>query len=909
MWLQLRDGVAQRSTQELESAVKAGHPGLVRAAQRRAQGLSKDASEASAAAALLESRLKPLQACAASILQTECRVESLSSVEQLMQSAGREYHLARRVFESMNAKDAQELKYMAKPPELVTDLFEAISKLMAALLSLTTGKAVPEESDSKGIVRLFGNCWQKMPRLPELVASGAIHGPLDAVRTAWAAKLSKCGDEWSADGMTRSVQLAGDLFKGMEHLLALDDKLAAIKAQLPDERPRSNAQALEALKPVLATKALAAAWSMGGGDFEALEASLQAIKAHASRARERRDSALQGLEEMLAAGIPSNTSSLRQRLEDCIEELGRTKTVLPAKLGQLLQASSSHRASVEDSFRQELRNLLRPQAKELTPSDQWDQGSSPEDLPSWLSCMSTSHADKLDLRQLPCLAEAVANKPFEGAYGDACDVLSDYLLKYLPLHAAWEAAEAEVREADAALARAEQSLEVVKALPTASAATPAPSDTSNLAAKLGAAGYSEQVEALGLKGLAMPVQQASHAEEMVKHAGSSLLMKAPGKSAPACDRLGWLAECIELPFAIVEHFMPALRRLTEAGQTTAPRESLQSIMLKQAALELLPNSKAEFTVSGVGPKQTRCTVLALLSWYCHDGCDGSSSDEVLYSFLALAAALAPFLPVISDLAPARALLVPMKDSSDEAAASACLEKVQQALANGRPEEPWWWLRLVGCEDPEAFYKDYGFSAAKTPIEHSAAAPSTNAEARPVTPAQAAEASPQTAGGEPAASEGKPEGAQAAEASPQTAGGEPAASEGKPEGAQAAEASPQTAGAEPAASEGNPEAAQGNHDPGAAPPATQSADDVKPDEVKQPPSNEADDFEPDDLKPQASEEDDYGFEAEPDSQIVTAAADTSAHDGYDDFEEGFEESTQVAPAAGNADADDEFEADD
>jgi hypothetical protein len=48
-----------------------------------------------------------------------------------------------------------------------------------------------------------------------------------------------------------------------------------------------------------------------------------------------------------------------------------------------------------------------------------------------------------------------------------------------------------------------------------------------------------------------------------------------------------------------------------------------------------------------------------------------------------------------------------EETPQAGAEAAAWKKVRQALY--RPEEPWWWLRLIGCKDPQGFYTRHGLA--------------------------------------------------------------------------------------------------------------------------------------------------------------------------------------------------------
>merc|ERR1740130_219780 len=103
-------------------------------------------------------------------------------------------------------------------------------------------------------------------------------------------------------------------------------------------------------------------------------------------------------------------------------------------------------------------------------------------------------------------------------------------------------------------------------------------------------------------------------------------------------------------------------------------------------------------------------LLCLWDWYT-EGCDGCPHACALFAWVTLAVALLPVLPSARSLSPSFAAVNASFEKLDgdgsDKQADASWHDARKALH--RKETPWWWLKLLGCEDAQQFYKNHGFA--------------------------------------------------------------------------------------------------------------------------------------------------------------------------------------------------------
>lgn len=145
--------------------------------------------------------------------------------------------------------------------------------------------------------------------------------------------------------------------------------------------------------------------------------------------------------------------------------------------------------------------------------------------------------------------------------------------------------------------------------------------------------------------------------------------------------------------------------------------------------------------------QLRHARAQLLQLWAHFGAGCPQRDvlQVLYAWGVLATALWPLLPAAQELAAAHeaALAAWCLDgfaTGDEGGDTNTQDRVRAAWLGlrrtlHRPEEPWWWLRLLGADDPKSAYNRHGYDpdhqVNNKPVEKLVAWPSPSDKLQPL----------------------------------------------------------------------------------------------------------------------------------------------------------------------------------
>lgn len=119
--------------------------------------------------------------------------------------------------------------------------------------------------------------------------------------------------------------------------------------------------------------------------------------------------------------------------------------------------------------------------------------------------------------------------------------------------------------------------------------------------------------------------------------------------------------------------------------------------------------------SGSGMQLTHAKELLLGLWgYFGAGCHCSLALQQLYAWATMAASLGEIVPAAQELssfkdalASSMAHLDGLEEKALEIAEDAQWAELRVELY--RSEEPWWWLRLMGCQAPEDFYIRHGLA--------------------------------------------------------------------------------------------------------------------------------------------------------------------------------------------------------
>mmetsp|Transcript_93014 Transcript_93014/g.165424 ORF Transcript_93014/g.165424 Transcript_93014/m.165424 type:complete len:993 (+) Transcript_93014:1-2979(+) len=866
LWLHLRELAAARSAEELRSATESGHAGLILAASSRARGLLPDAPEALAASEVLKSRAAALQAVSPVLPASG---EAAANAERILQAMSEDWNAIETNLRQMRKADFAEIgKAHDLPPE-IDGVFEVLAKLVPG--------------STRDLLR--NDYLADVRSLPSLAVNGSLSQPLAEARACWSEHEAMDPETWNQPRRFRAAEQTFFLLQG---LFALDDKFKELTETL--QSTGISPVVASDLKPevvksfVAGSKVFGTAWLQSGGDVNALQGALDAVKAHASRSQAKRDAAASALEEMLTADTSGNDGrSLKQRIQDCIlhlrdhageadkQDLKAARDLIcePFQIrikGQELAAPLVH------GLEKLLSLLDGPPTNEATAKaaeERLDVSHHNAMLAVLAGMPSEDGPAALFVSQL---AEAQTVGPQDGIAGEVNALLSAYRIEYLPQRAAWEAAEAQAWEAEAAWEAAERAFEVAKAL----AESPSAVD---------AAGCGKRVQDFGLRG-AMTVQEVKQALLFTRHAGASILTSAPGGSATAAEKLKWLGEALDLILGVLSNFEGPLQSLANAAEAGGPPgSSLQAAMLEATAKELGASCKPPSAIptSQSAAQDAKVILSALLPWY-DLGCGGDASKQALYAWIASAVALAPLVAAASELTPIRNLI-------SQAASDDLLEEVRTALGKAHPEEPWWWLQYLGCDSPEAFYQDHGLAPATKPE-----VPASQSSAEPII--QASNTQPDAA----AATNKADTEASATPAAPQDAELGEMPGEGPPQG----ETVTETGAADPEFEDDNATGAVAAAAvaPGGAAPAEAAKADLD------------DGFEDEEAAPQpapapAKEEDDYGFEAE-ESQVLdagngAAAATNSLDDGFEFEDDGPAEASPAPDQPAQGAEDDEFEA--
>jgi hypothetical protein len=95
--------------------------------------------------------------------------------------------------------------------------------------------------------------------------------------------------------------------------------------------------------------------------------------------------------------------------------------------------------------------------------------------------------------------------------------------------------------------------------------------------------------------------------------------------------------------------------------------------------------------------------------------------RVLFTWGSLATSLVPLLPAARALGPVHTAVKKACEKMKDLSADMSLEDVEEATwarvraELHRPEEPWWWLRVIGCQDPQSVYKRCGLEYSGPPL--------------------------------------------------------------------------------------------------------------------------------------------------------------------------------------------------
>lgn len=137
--------------------------------------------------------------------------------------------------------------------------------------------------------------------------------------------------------------------------------------------------------------------------------------------------------------------------------------------------------------------------------------------------------------------------------------------------------------------------------------------------------------------------------------------------------------------------------------------SVRSLVADEEGFKKVLQEEAAF--KGIEPAAK--LLLPLWEWYT-EGCGGSDQLRRLFSWAVVAVSVGPLLEASIALGPAYELLrsaIARIDAEDakkddgkgkKKAVAEAWREVKKVLQHD--VEPWWWLRLVGCSDPEHYYR-------------------------------------------------------------------------------------------------------------------------------------------------------------------------------------------------------------
>jgi len=243
-----------------------------------------------------------------------------------------------------------------------------------------------------------------------------------------------------------------------------------------------------------------------------------------------------------------------------------------------------------------------------------------------------------------------------------------------------------------------------------------------------------------------PALVVNKAEREAAEATAELLETAPTADASSKARLAWTRSALDSGIRHVRQLGEELAVIAEGldidaiiarvSQNDAEASSSNFVALLNAALVAslsTTNDGAHPTFDGINGKTLsdalkawsplsiedaalECLMtagpqlLCLWDWYT-EGCDGCPHACALFAWVTLAVALLPVLPSARSLSPSFAAVNASFEKLDgdgsDKQADASWHDARKALH--RKETPWWWLKLLGCEDAQQFYENHGFA--------------------------------------------------------------------------------------------------------------------------------------------------------------------------------------------------------
>lgn len=747
-WLRLQAFAAECSGKELEEVARAGFGGPTQASLGRQQALPAGSSAESAAKSVVAGTGKAWQAAGALAFGVAQSRLPEGTLEGMMQSL-KGMEAARN---QCSPDVIREVRSLAHPPDAVHCFLQVVQALLTGSSTFKLSKEGTSWKVCQEMLIDARKFFEHLGEVPAFISTGRRSGVIAARALDAQMRAGPAASEWSVDGMGEMSSLCQSLFGYMECIFRYDDLVSENFASSPAEGEASFKAAWQTFQASIKelgglpdSQQLAALFLTSGGSAAELQRCESRSAGLLESARSR---------TLKLKGNLDNAAPLQHRLEVLrstihaldASELGGHEARHLAKAASYFVHEGQPSKRIDGSLRI-FCDFLR---EAIVFVHDALKGQRPHNSRITV-CERRIQARMFEWAEMPMYQFTVVSyylKSFVTAsQGEAKIVFSEFIAvlrtfydEFLPLYMAWATSTLAVDEAEAVHRTAGD----VAGLPE------------QLLARENAAVFSlepaavlEQLDSLGGMGI---VVAAPHVQALSEAAALDVarLLESPDMARPALkpshvekilaahlspvarvgEVLGRLAKRLATPGAMpsevaylgpVYQLMVAVCRIFAAPgdpdvDFTEARRLLtqpKALMKQLSAWQPLRDASVEQL------KSSQSLLLRLWSVFragsLHPQPSHDERHRTLFAWASLATSLIPLLSSTLTLAPAyaqvKAAAASMKRQAEESSAAAAEKttwhQVQQSLH--RADEPWWWLRLIGCKDPKGFYVQHGLA--------------------------------------------------------------------------------------------------------------------------------------------------------------------------------------------------------